>query len=112
MSIHYNQQTNLGDSILNLPVDKTIPTETESRIVNTLFNTHKETMNSVMEESKDSFIVALLIILLSLPQINEIVTRFVPSASTSEYTMLLVKGIMGGVFFWIIKHFYLSKRQK
>lgn len=113
MSIQYNQQPSLslGDSIMNLPVDNSIPSEAESHIVNTLFNTHKTTTNAIMQESKDSFIVGVLIILMSMSQIDQLIKKMLPVTTKSEYILLLVKGMLGALIFWVIKHFYLSRVQ-
>ena len=114
MSIQYNTQSqnisskNMGDPIIQLPVDQTAPSSNEVQIIDTLFKKHRGTMDILVEESRESMIVVILIILFSLPQINQIIKKFVPI--NSEYIVLLVKGLTAGVLFWLLNHFYLSKK--
>ena len=104
------QQVANGDLISQLPVDEAPPSPQEVHLVNTLFKEHKTTLDLIAEESKDSVIIACIIILLTLPQVNELINRFVPMTVNSVYIMALVKGIAGGILFWIIKYFYLSRK--
>lgn len=111
MSVQYNHNTTpqpVGDLIINLPVDNNTPSSSEIQLMNTLFEKHRGTINIVAEESKESLIIAIIVILFSLPQINEIITKLSPI--DSEYINLLIKGVSAGVLFWLIKHFYLSKK--
>lgn len=99
-----------GDAIAQLPVDQNPPSNTEIQIIDTLFKKHQSTMDIIAEESKDALLVAILIILLSLPQVDILINKFIPSARTSPYMLLLAKGIVAAIFFWLVKHFYLSRR--
>ena len=103
------QDLNTGDSIAQLPVDSSIPTNNELRIVNTLFKNHKNEMNSIFEESKESLLVSILFIIFSLPQINNIIYKIVPPSKNSIYILLITKALLLGTIFWLIKHFYLSR---
>ena len=109
MSIQYNQN-NLGDDINSLPVDKTPPNNKEVYIVDTLFEKKKSILNTVLEDSKDVLIIAILITVLSMPQISEIINKIVPITRNSEYVLYFTKGIIGGVLYWLIKYFYLSRK--
>lgn len=111
MSVQYSYNMTpqpVGDLITNLPVDNNPPSSNEIQLMNTLFEKHRGTINIMAEESKDSLIIAIIVILFSLPQINEIITKISPV--DSEYINLLIKGISAGFLFWLIKHFYLSKK--
>lgn len=111
MSIHYSQQRNIeGDSISNLPVDQNPPSPNETQIIDTLFKKHKSTMEIVMDEGKDSILVAILVIIFSLPQIDAYIKRFIPVTEKSIYILLLIKALMAMIAFWLIKHFYLSRK--
>lgn len=99
-----------GDPIARLPVDNNPPTNNEIQIIDTLFKKHRGTMDIIFEESKESFCVAFLVIILSLPQIDDIIKKFLPIAVTSSYILILIKGILAMSLFWIVKHFYLSRR--
>ena len=110
-SIQYNQNfANIGDPILQLPVDKNIPMPNEVHIIDTLFKKHKGAMNMIFEEGKDSIIVALLIIASCLPQIDQTFQKILPITQKSPYFLFVGKGLLFGLLFWLIKHFYLSRK--
>lgn len=117
MSINYNtginNQTNLsqGDLIQQLPVDRIQPSNSEIHLVNTLFKEHKNTLDVIADESKESVLIALLVVLVSLVQITEFINKILPITVNSPYILVIVKGLIAGVLFWIIKHFYLSRKQ-
>tara|TARA_Y100000389_G_scaffold198247_1_gene234405 strand:+ start:4729 stop:5070 length:342 start_codon:yes stop_codon:yes gene_type:complete len=113
MSIQYEQNQNnntLGDDIKNLPVDKTPPNNNEVYIVDTLFEKKKGILNTILEDSKDTLIVSILITVLCMPQISEIIQKIIPVTKKSEYFLYFAKGIIGGVLYWLIKYFYLSRK--
>ena len=105
-SIHYSQ----GDPISKLPVDQSQPTSNELQIVNSLFTKHKSTMNTLIEESKDSVIIGLLFVVFSLPVVDDFVKRFVPMAEKSPYILVAIKAVAVMALYWLIKHFYLARK--
>ena len=98
------------DSISNLPVDKNPPLQHEQQIVDALFTKHKSTMDSVFQEGKDSFLVGILFVLFSLPQIDQIIYKVIPSAQNSLYITIAFKALAMMALYWLIKHFYLSRK--
>ena len=104
------QMGQIGDPIAQLPVDQNPPSNHELEIINTLFQKHRGAMDVVVEESKDSFLVAILVIIFSLPQLTTLINKWLPITSTSPYILLLVKGVAAAVLFWLIKHFYLARK--
>ena len=66
-------------------------------------------VQKITSEVKLPLIVAVLFVILSLPQFNRLLTRFVPKllAETGELNMmgLLAKGIILAILFFAIKHF-------
>jgi hypothetical protein len=102
--------TNEKDYLNSLPVDTIAPTPREQKMVDTLFTKHSNTMDSMYSESKDSILVGILFIMFSLPQVNTIIYKFVPSAETSMYITIAIKAIAVMALYWIIKHFYLSRK--
>lgn len=98
------------DPINQLPSDGSIPTLQEQKIVNALFTKHKPIIDSVFTEAKDSILAGVLFILLSLPQTDSLLHKFVPSAATSPYITLGIKALILMALFWLIKHFYLSRK--
>jgi hypothetical protein len=111
MSLKNNQSINenLGDDIQNLPVDKTPPNNEEMHIVNTLFKKNRSVLDIIFNDSKDVLIIVILITALVHPQISEIITKIIPITNKSEYLLYFVKGIIGGILYWLIKYFYLSR---
>ncbi len=105
-SIHYSQ----GDPISKLPVDQSQPTSNELQIVNSLFTKHKSTMNILIEESKDSVIIGLLFVVFSLPVVDDFVKRVVPMAEKSPYILVAIKAVAVMALYWLIKHFYLARK--
>jgi hypothetical protein len=113
MSLQYAQSmiaSPAGDAIAQLPVDQNPPSNTEVQIIDTLFKQHRSTMDIIVEESKDALLVAFLVILVSIPQTNSLINRFIPITINSPYILLLVKGLAAAMLYWLVKHFYLSRR--
>ena len=110
-TIQYNPNFPIrGDPILQLPVDKNIPMPNEVHIIDTLFKKNPGAMNMIFSEGKESIIVALLIIASCLPQINDVFQKFLPITQSSPYFLFITKGLLFGLLFWLIKHFYLSRK--
>ena len=117
MSIQYNKNTqpptmqmSAGDPIAQLPVDKTPPSQNEIHIIDTLFKKHRKTMDVIFEEAKGAIIVGLLVIMFCLPNIDSIIQKFLPITQKSLYFLLFVKGLIASIIYWLVKHFYLSRK--
>jgi hypothetical protein len=120
MSIQYNKNTQpvmqtqmqipAGDPLSQLPVDKTPPSQNEIHIIDTLFKKHRGTMDIIFEEAKGAIIVGLLVVLFCLPNIDTIIQKFLPITQKSLYFLLVVKGLIASVIYWLVKHFYLSRK--
>jgi hypothetical protein len=118
-NIRYSQQSTIpdlqqdidADLIMSLPSDETQPSHNELRLVNTLFKNHKKTMDIIFEEAQDAILVGIIVVLiLSVPQVDEYIKKFVPMSQKSDYVLVLAKGILAVAMFWITKHFYLSRK--
>ena len=96
--------------ISDLPVDKNEPTPSEIQIIDTIFKKHKKTMNSIFLEAKESLIVGILFVIFSIPVVDSVIKRFIPSANNSSYILLLIKILLVMLLFWVLKHFYLSRK--
>ena len=97
------------DFISELPTDKNKPSDNEYRIINTLFK-EKNTINIIFKEMQDSFIVGILFVIFSLPMLDSLIIKFIPVAEKSIYVLLCIKVLSIMLFFWVIKHFYLSRK--
>ena len=100
-----------GDPIDKLPMDQSQPTHKELQIVDTLFTKHKGTVSVIVQEAKDSVIVGLLFIVFSLPPIENLIRRFLPITDKSIYIRIGIKALIVASLFWLIKHFYLSRKK-
>ena len=110
-NVDYNSLSLSGDSVDKLPIDQSEPSRQEIEIVDTLFKKHRSTMSIIVDEMKSSFIVGLLFLVLSLPQVDALIRRIIPLAS-SIYFLLIIKLLLFVALYWLLKHFYLSRRQK
>jgi len=99
-----------GDPIFQLPVDQTPPLPNELHIVDTLFKKHRKTMDVIFEEAKYSIFVALLVMIACLPNVDLIINKMLPATQNVLYFSLLAKGVVAGIIYWIVKHFYLSQK--
>ena len=86
-----NQNSKNSDLISDLPVDKNEPTPSEIQIIDTIFKKHKKTMNSIFLEAKESLIVGILFVIFSIPVVDSVIKRFIPSSNNSSYILLLIK---------------------
>ena len=99
-----------GDPIAKLPVDQSQPTNNELQIVNTLFTKHRSGMDAIVAEAKDSLIIGLLFIIFSLPMVDGLIKRVLPMTEKSPYILIAIKALAVMALYWLIKHFYLSRK--
>jgi len=97
-----------GDNIDYLPTDNTLPTHFELEIMNNLFRQNKNSFDSILEESKDLFLLFFLFIILSLPKTNEILKKIIHI--DSEIILVGLKSVILVTIYWLVKNFYLSKK--
>ena len=100
-----------GDLIERLPTDASTPSHEELQIINSIFRENKASGGKIFEEAKEVVLIIILFILISLPPVDGLIKKFFPAAS-SPYILILVKGIIVGVIFYIIKNFYLIRNQR
>jgi hypothetical protein len=101
----------MTDNIKSLPTDKSIPSETDIHMINSLFGENKTVTQKLMSEGKEMLIIGLLFFAFSLPQIDELIQQFVPATKTSNYILIMIKALAVMILFWLIKNFYLSRQQ-
>lgn len=116
MSVSFNQSTPTvnqgpGDPIENLPTDKTVPSHTEIQIVDTLFKQKQTTIQNMLAGTKDVLIVGFVFAILSIPQIDPLITKLVPITATSPYIMLLVKTLIMMIVYFVLKNLYLVRNK-
>lgn len=108
----YAQPPKGGDAITGLPIDKNPPTTNEIHLVNSLFSEpNKTTLQCLMGDMKDTILIAILFVLFSLPQVDELIHRLIPATSKSPYILLGIKALLVASSWWIIRYFYLSRQK-
>lgn len=100
-----------SDSIDALPTDQNNPTHSEIQIVDQLFKQSHGTVQKILRGTKDVLVVALIFLLFSLPQFDELLKKFVPSAEKSLYILIGVKAILFAFVYFIVKNVYLVRKQ-
>ena len=100
-----------SDDIENLPLDNTyIVSQDEKQIVDSLFGIQdKSAMTNIVNELKDLIIIAIIFVIFSLKNIDELIYKFVPASQNSVYILIGIKTLGFVVLFWIVKNFYLSR---
>ena len=101
-----------SDDIESLPLNNLyVPNSNEKAIVESLFGGSKSSMNNnLINEIKDLVLIAILFVIFSLKNVDELVEKFIPASQNSVYILLMVKTLGMVTLFWIIKNFYLSQR--
>ena len=100
-----------GDPVKGLPIDQNHPTTNELHLVNSLFtDTNRGTIDIILNEVKDAALIGILFIIISLPQIDEIIKKIIPITANSMYILLIIKALILISIWWLIKYFYLSRK--
>jgi len=101
----------VSDNLKSLPTNKNKISDTDINLSNSLFGPHnRELKDTLVEESRDILVLGLLFIIFSLNQVDDIIKKFVPITSNSQYFLILGKAILVMILYWLIKHFYLSQK--
>jgi len=101
----------MSDLISSLPMDNNPLNHDEIHILQTLFkDENKYDIKNIFIELKDSVIGGILFGLLSTPQFNKLLERFVPITKTSIIMNISVKVIIFIFLYWIILNLALSRK--
>jgi hypothetical protein len=101
----------MADPIAQLPTDNSKPNHDELTVVNTLFKNHKNTIETVANEMKDSVIAGILFIILSLPQVDDFIKSLLTFTNNSPILLTLIKALIFVLLFYLIKNYALSKTE-
>ena len=107
----FTQPMQSADILSQLPSDKTEPSPTELQIVDTLFRENPSGMKSILGELKDVAIVGALFFILSLPYLDNLIGRVFPVTLNSPYCMVGIKALVMMLGYWVVRHFYLSRKR-
>jgi hypothetical protein len=101
-----------SDDITQLPSTKSPPTHEEIHMVEEIFGETPTVMDNLVRESRDVLLVGILFIFFSIEPVTQLFHKALPFTSNSIYLCVFVKTLFIMVFWWLIKHFYLSRRKK
>ena len=101
---------NTGDPIANLPSDAEEPTPQELQVRQTLFRDAPKTASTLFSEFAGVLIVGALFAILSLPIVDSLIARFVPSVGNSPVLRILVKTFIFIIIYYFIKNMYLVRK--
>ena len=105
------QQQPVGDVIEQLPVDMSVPSHNEIRIVDQLFQQKKGIFDRILGQTKDIVILGGLFIVFSLPFADNLIKKFVTAAGTSPYILIGIKALLFVFSYFIIKNLYLARKK-
>ena len=90
------------DMIENLPTDESELNSKELFIINSLFK--NEETKAVFSEFKESLIISLLFVFVSLPFLETLIRRVIPIPDRMAYLLIAIKAILLGFIFWFVKN--------
>ena len=100
----------MADPLRNLPTDQNPLNHYETQVINTLFKEeNKFDIQNIAYELKESIVGGVVFMLLSLPYVDDIVKKFVPSAHNSILILIFVKGIIFIALYWVFINYALSR---
>jgi hypothetical protein len=111
MNTHANVTfDNPSDNIDSLPTDQLMPTHDEIQLVDTLFQKQHTFVQRILLHTQDVLLIGFLFIIFSLPQVDIILRRFIPSTE-SPYILLFVKALLFMFVYFILKNLYLVRKK-
>jgi hypothetical protein len=94
-----------GDLIESLPEDDSAYNE---NLANVIFKEQK-TVKNVFKELKESIIIALLFVVFSSEQLENIIKNVYPGAGNNKITMMVIKCVLVVFFFYLFKNFEFAR---
>lgn len=59
----------------------------------------------LMTQAKEPLLVSVLVVILSSSQVHQLIARFVPMAAANPFVGLLIRAVIAGVAFWLLRRF-------
>ena len=109
MNTNFEIPKNYGEDIQNLPTDDTEPTNSEIQIIDSLFKEKHTALQLFLSKSKEIIFLCGLFIVISLPQMENIILKFFPNYD-NVYFMIVLKSILFGSAYFILKNLYLVRK--
>lgn len=94
-----------GDLIESLPEDDSTYNE---NLANVIFKQQK-TVKNVFKELKESIIIALLFVVFSSEQLENIIKNVYPAAGNNKIAMMVIKCVLVVFFFYLFKNFEFAR---
>ena len=101
-----------ADPVASLPTDKTLPRRSELDTADQLFAQEPTVTSKLVEQGKEVAVILIVVFVISLPQIDTLLNRFVPICNTSPYIGILIKSLAAAIIIWLVKYFYLSRASR
>lgn len=107
----FQQSQMMGDPIGRLPTDaRASYAANDDALVNHLFGaTDKVNTKAVASYIKGPLIVAAIVGIMCMPQVNELIEKMVPSARESIYTNIMVKMVLAAIIYYVLHNWALSR---
>jgi hypothetical protein len=94
-----------GDLIESLPEDDSVYNE---NLANVIFKQQK-TVKNVFKELKESIIIALLFVVFSSEQLENMIKSVYPPSENNKIAMIVIKCILVVFFFYLFKNFEFAR---
>lgn len=105
------QQIEPADAIIQLPTDQNPPSHNEVQIVDTLFQEKQTAVEKFLTGSKDVLLIGIIFLIFSMPQVDDMIKKFIPISATSLYILLLIKTLMFMLIYFVLKNMYLVRKK-
>lgn len=104
------QPSQMADPINALPTDQNPPSPGEVQLLDTLFKKQQTTVQKILSETKDVMLVGILFCIFSVPGIDSVISKIVPSVTTSVYISIGIRALCVMLVYFLIKNMYLVRK--
>jgi hypothetical protein len=109
MNTNFAIPKNYGDNIQNLPSDENEPTNSEIQIIDSLFKEKTTAIQLFLANSKELIFLCVLFIIMSLPQIENLILNFFPNYN-NQYVIIIIKAVAFSSIYFVLKNLYLVRK--
>lgn len=100
-----------GHSIASLPIDQYPVSDEEQQVLGMLLKKQYTTMEMLISGSKEVLMLGVLFALINTPQADELIRRYIPASTSSEYSLLFFKTLIFVVIAFILKNIHLIQKE-
>ena len=94
----------MSDFIESLPSDEAPLSDAEQALLNNIIKDDSSGIRKVIIEFRDPLLIAVMFVLLSLPQVSDFIGRVLPYANSSFLAMIAIKAAVFSVIWLLIKN--------